>query len=1121
MGTRIESVHVNASVRGSARKLIRLDGQWKLRLDPQELGLAQGWARTPLETTLRCRVPGCIQQLEALAADDPGSGGLHNGYLGTAWYETELQAAAPAPGERLWLKLGGIAPAGHLWVNGQYVDYYAQPNISAKWDITDAALGPRHADGQSALALRITIAIVEQELGLLGGYRFADNHWSGVYRSVELEYSGAVHAEDLWIRASLDGPAAAGEGVAVSGDATVRLSGSVWNRTGQAQRVRVHASVQRWQPQESGAAQAAATLAAAEEVDAEEKVKVKVKEALGAGGATPQVQAVVELAAGAPTAVALALTLRGAALWSCEQPELYVLTLQVREDREGGALLDEQRQRFGVRELRAAQGRLALNGRPLFVRGAGAEFMSPTIHPLSDRAIIRARWSMLRRHGFQFYRCHTYMPTDEELEIADELGLILTSEVSLVSNFAKTYPFDRGAALLAAHIRQTRHFPALGIYGLGNEGSQLMVHDQQEYEHAVAGIALVRREAPDHLAMAAFGMQGELPELPGDVESPHLWSHEFRIAYDGLSRIPWPLLGDAVRDKPMLIHEYGKFGVWPDAAEQALYPADGYAMPFGDDGREALARQGLLEHEAAIVTASRRLSDLCSRFILEEARRQPEVSGYVLWTFFRKGAQNAGLADDMGIGSDHAPKTYRDGCNADVALLIDRGLDGRTYRFGERLEIDATVSNYSGRDLSGALLAWALDDARGRSWLTGTATAGAAEDGSCRVQATIAGEVPAWSAQGERLRLRLALYAPGATGSAAAQPLAANAWDLWVFPALRAQGGAFAPDALFALARAAEAAVDKGDAGGVAEAGEGAGIEADSGADAIAAADEGAIAATDASAVADTGRGLLAHLLSDSRAAAHYRRLLPCSVPLRDVDSMVRGCRSWRGMDEQAAFAVRRPSAVVTDSWEDARRLAFEHGVPTVLLDHGTLPASWYPEPSVTPEGERIDYYRQFTSFRAGWDQGNLATVIHADEALRGFPHEPFCDAQFYHMVQDAAPLRVARVRQTVLEALGSSHGAQPALAAPELKVIVRSVPRFSEAAQSAIVLQDPNARLAHRQRPIRRIATEDRAYLLRVRVGAAVLYICSLQPLLDAAGHYLLGLLLSAAGQEGGQRDE
>ncbi|MDG0808634.1 glycoside hydrolase family 2 protein [Cohnella rhizosphaerae] len=441
-----------------------------------------------------CEVPGCIQKVKELGEEAlyPSVVGMPNAYLGTAWLETDFEVPELTDGRQLWLKCGGIAPAAHLWVNGTYVGYHAYAPVSAKWNITGMV-----RSGQSA---RVTAAIVEEDIGLLGGLRFGEVFWSGLYRSVEIETAGAVRIEELWLR-----PDAANGRLAVSG--------CIYNDSAAPALLAPAASVAAWREEETASASGNAWTASGEAVE------------VGPGGSA---------------AFALTVDMPDADRWSCEAPALYLASVALND---GTRPVDVRKERFGLRDLSAEGSALKLNGRPFLARGTGQEYFSPTISPLTDRAIIRQRWTSLREHGFNFFRCHTYTPTPEELEIADELGILLASEIGLVSNFGGTFPFAEAADVLAAHVVQTRNHPSLAVYCLGNEGSQLMVHRQEDRERAETGYRIIKRHAPDHIGMIAFGMQGELPDLPNDAESPHLWGHEFRLAYDGLSRIPWRLPG--------------------------------------------------------------------------------------------------------------------------------------------------------------------------------------------------------------------------------------------------------------------------------------------------------------------------------------------------------------------------------------------------------------------------------------------------------------------------------------------------------------------------------------------------------------------------------------------------
>lgn len=163
-------------------------------------------------------------------------------------------------------------------------------------------------------------------------------------------------------------------------------------------------------------------------------------------------------------------------------------------------------------------------------------------------------------------------------------------------------------------VRQTRRHPSVILYCLGNEGSQLMVDSQAECQRARIGYDAIKRNTTEQLALIAFGMQGELPELPNDLETPHLWSDNFLWGYDGLTDIPWETVEETTHGKPCVIHEYGKFGVWPDIREEAAYPNKGSRPDFGRQARR-FGRIGHDRNGSAADRTSRELSGVCNRVI--------------------------------------------------------------------------------------------------------------------------------------------------------------------------------------------------------------------------------------------------------------------------------------------------------------------------------------------------------------------------------------------------------------------------------------------------------------------------------------------------------------------------
>ncbi|MEG0767559.1 MAG: glycoside hydrolase family 2 TIM barrel-domain containing protein, partial [Clostridia bacterium] len=316
----------------------------------------------------------------------------------------------------------------------------------------------------------------------------------------------------------------------------------------------------------------------------------------------------------------------------------------------------------------------------------------------------RARFKALKEHGFNFYRYHTHVPTEEELSVADEMGIMVDAEMGLVTNFHKMAPVERAFEMLSAYVRATRNHPALVVYCLGNEGSQLMVEIETERNKARIGYDLIKKNTQNQLAMTCFGNQGELPELENDIETPHLWSDTFLAAYDGLSRVPWDVLANTTLNRPCVIHEYGKFGVWPDMREEeAIHSLNGVKKDFASQARLSLTEKGVSHLEELFLRNSRKLNLLCTKIILEEARRQPYVSGYALWSFFRGCNRNTGICDDMGVLYDGSPAAFAEGCNGKVALMMDRGFQQRAIPCYVPQQIDITLSNFSRQTVAGQL----------------------------------------------------------------------------------------------------------------------------------------------------------------------------------------------------------------------------------------------------------------------------------------------------------------------------------------------------------------------------------------------------------------------------------
>ena len=617
-------------------KTILLNGFWDARIDPEENGFAMAWYKEPIKTEFKVKVPGCIQQLDDLVEEYPQRQAMRNSYKGTYFLETVVSIEELKAGEHCRLKIGGVGPACHIYVNGEYAAKHIHGLNEVNADIT-----PFVKAGEN----RLTVAITDQYASLITGMYFAGMEWSGIYSKPVIEIGGSIDFTNTYI--SLAEGKAFFEGDITNND-TADFSGEI---------------------------------------------------EISVGGNT--VKDNISVKAGEKAEISIPVNVEGLPRWSYREPNLVDVKATV-TDNNGIVVTNEFK--TGLREIVAEGDKILIDGNPTFFKGTGSEYYSPTISPLTDGEIIRKRYNALQDFGFNFFRCHTHVPTEEEMCIADEMGIMLDVEFGLVSNFNKTTPIEKGMEMWEQFIRQSRKHPSVTVYCIGNEGSQLMVDSIIERNRAKMGYRIIKENTKNQLGIIAFGMQGELPELPNDFETPHLWSDNFLWAYDGLTDIPWDDLARTTGGKPCVIHEYGKFGVWPSRKEEkdCVIPY-GIKSDHGTQSYDWLKENGFEDREEALLRNSRRSASDYNRILLEQARFMPYVSGYALWTFYRRSGANAGLCDDIGGNYNCNPDIFKVGTNADVAVLMDRGFLNRSFPCEIEQSIAIALSNFGISNVKGEM----------------------------------------------------------------------------------------------------------------------------------------------------------------------------------------------------------------------------------------------------------------------------------------------------------------------------------------------------------------------------------------------------------------------------------
>jgi beta-galactosidase/beta-glucuronidase len=153
-------------------------------------------------------------------------------------------------------------------------------------------------------------------------------------------------------------------------------------------------------------------------------------------------------------------------LWSPSSPNLYDLALELRR---GGVLLDRVQTYFGIRSVTAENGRVLLNGNPIFLKMVLDQGYWPEsiLTPPTDEAIqydIRTTKEM----GFNGARKHQKLEDPRFLYWADHMGFLVSSEMANAYEFDDAYVARFTREWTAAVERDYNH-PSIVIWVPINE----------------------------------------------------------------------------------------------------------------------------------------------------------------------------------------------------------------------------------------------------------------------------------------------------------------------------------------------------------------------------------------------------------------------------------------------------------------------------------------------------------------------------------------------------------------------------------------------------------------------------------------------------------------------------
>lgn len=416
-------------------------------------------------------------------------------------------------------------------------------------------------------------------------------------------------------------------------------------------------------------------------------------------------------------------------LWDEDEGNLYEMAVTLdngmsAEDKGGSTA--ECRTRFGIRSFGDnGSGRLALNGRAIFLRGeANCAEYPETGHPPMTIPEWKEMLLKYRSYGINFVRFHSHCEPEAAFAAADELGMLLQPELSHwdpkdAFGTEESYRYYR--AELVDLLKTYANHPSFVMLTLGNE---LQAQDEGR-ERMRELVRTAKRMDPTRLyangSNAFYGEEGCDPEsdfytsqsckdvvIRGTFSGMRGYLNE---NYPSADRTYDEAMAEIRKEyqKPVFSFEVGQFEVLPDFEE--LESFHGISDPVNLKLiKKRVEERGLLPTWEKYVEATGELSRLAYREEIEAAMRTRELSGISLLGLQDFPGQGTAL---VGMMNSHLepkpypfarPERFREFfTESRIFVKMPR----YTYEEGEHLTAEVEVANFGKESISGELV-WTL-----------------------------------------------------------------------------------------------------------------------------------------------------------------------------------------------------------------------------------------------------------------------------------------------------------------------------------------------------------------------------------------------------------------------------
>jgi hypothetical protein len=598
-------------------------------------------------------------------------------YSGVAWYRRRFDWSTDLTGKAVILSFGAVDYHATVWLNGRRAGEHEGGYLPFAFDVTDL-LQP----GENVLIVRVEDASDDRS------------------RFPNAPFSEVPHGKQSWY-----GPI-----------------GGIWQSVTLAVLPAVHIKAVKLTP---SPADNAIDIAATLNATALPQGAVLTAAVLDPGG---QVVAATQLD---DAGVGRAVLTAPAQWWSPESPVLYTVVTTLASY---GETHHETRHTCGFRTVEARDGRIYLNGQPIYLRGVLDQAYYPeSIYTPPSLEFLEDQARKAKALGLNCLRIHIKIEDPRYYEVADRFGLLVWTEIPnwvFLTDAADRRIKETFREMVA---RDWNH-PSIIAWTLVNEnwGTDLVRNPEHrrwlaDFYHEAKAIDPTRLIVDNSGCCDNFHVAGDLEDfhhyraIPDHAKEWDEWVADFASRENNWI---WAqdYLTERRADLPLIVSEFGNWGL-PDPAtiqedgrdpwwfetghewgDGIVYP---HAMPqrFVDHGLDAVFGSMEAFARAAQAHMARSL-----HYEISSMRLLPSIAGYIITEFTDVHWECNGLLT-MQRQVKHGLDTIFTPINQDnVVTLRPQRWSGKV---GDLLTIDVSVFAVDGKASEG-VIAWRAGDTHGQ-----------------------------------------------------------------------------------------------------------------------------------------------------------------------------------------------------------------------------------------------------------------------------------------------------------------------------------------------------------------------------------------------------------------------